>query len=370
MPQRLTAQFQTIGVVGLSDVDPDLDGANYEITLEVKADGAGAGGAAIAGQTYNKGNTSWQDQRKGTGHFWQDVTDLTDGTWYEAWWTWLKNGETLKGKRRVYYRDTTGGADNTPPDPPTVPGTYSATETTATIDYTEPADADFDHCDADYYQHGVWTRNNKDPFTGTLTGLTPGTSYYVVLHAFDTLGNRSAPSTCVPFTTTGAAGLAADAWVSEPLGDLQTLLANCAAFQTWVSAGDAEAAKASIGLVAATSTPPTCERYAVVMQGERFRIAAVAGGGPYTCLVSGELRLRFVGLVPEAYADDMEQAELWFTNSVGGILEDMMALAGSGSYLPVQSVEADEAPQRTSRDDNVEGVVYRWELRVSWGLGD
>lgn len=90
---------------------------------------------------------------------------------------------------------------STPPDPPTVPGTFSVTTTTATIDYTEPGDADFDDCDADYYEEGVWTRTNKDPFTGQLTGLTPGTTYYVFLHAFDTSGNRSAPSRCVRLTT-------------------------------------------------------------------------------------------------------------------------------------------------------------------------
>lgn len=107
MSQRLTARFQRFSEGTSSDVDPDLDGANYEITLEVKADGAGAGGAAIT--AHSKANTSWQNQRKATGHFWHDVASLTDGTWYEAWWTWIRGGASRQGYRRLYYRETVTG---------------------------------------------------------------------------------------------------------------------------------------------------------------------------------------------------------------------------------------------------------------------
>ena len=116
MSHRVTTRFQRLVSSTWSDVDPDADGENYKLTLEIKADGAGAEGDAIV--AYSEDDTDWQDYRKAAGQFYYDLDDLDDATWYEAWWTWTRNGSETKNYRPVFYRDT--GAEYTSADAPTL----------------------------------------------------------------------------------------------------------------------------------------------------------------------------------------------------------------------------------------------------------
>lgn len=110
---RAVCRFQQYSEGTWANVDPDQDGLNYELTLEIKANGAGEGGAAI--EAFDKGDTSWQDQRKAAGQFYQDVTEnsYANETWYEAWWTAVVGGKTIKEYRPIYFEKRLS-----PPPPP------------------------------------------------------------------------------------------------------------------------------------------------------------------------------------------------------------------------------------------------------------
>lgn len=91
--------------------------------------------------------------------------------------------------------------DTTPPSAPTGVSLSARTTTTATLAYTEPGDADYDHCAAYVWDHATGTLSTTNPFTGALSGLSAGTRYSVSIIAEDTAGNRSAPSGMVTFVT-------------------------------------------------------------------------------------------------------------------------------------------------------------------------
>lgn len=157
--------------------------------------------------------------------------------------------------------------------------------------------------------------------------------------------------------------------LSLPLTNLQTILANCATFQEWVGADNAEAAKARIYLVA-VDEGSYIRPYALVAQGDEWKRELSAGGAGHVFQPSGNLFLMFEANVSEAYQSDHRDAELEFTNKIGTIIKEMEALAGQSGYLTVNYINyKEEGPSRSSEDEReTQGDFYQVILEVGWGV--
>ena len=158
------------------------------------------------------------------------------------------------------------------------------------------------------------------------------------------------------------------------LDNLRTLVAASSTFQTWVGAEDAAAAKAHIYLVGvdpagegeslASKRPMAVVRHKVPADVEA---EAVAGGARQHFTHRGALELLFEDTVATAQQSDHGDAELAFANHVDGVLSDMKALAGSGTYLNMIGHATLNGPARAHPDERAsEGDYYQQSVEIEW----
>lgn len=119
----------------------------------------------------------------------------------------------------------------------------------------------------------------------------------------------------MPVTPTGI--------LSEPLASLRDALASCPAFQTWVGAADADAAKASIHLLVAPEAGPY--PLAIVDFGDTARQRnSTASGSKWVIRPGSDLVLLFrdeaTGIEPDA--------TFTFTNALGAVMEELEQRSG------------------------------------------
>jgi len=159
--------------------------------------------------------------------------------------------------------------------------------------------------------------------------------------------------------------------VALPLENLRTLLANSSNFQTWVSAADADAAKAHIYRVAvdapyAAKRPFACVRHFNPAENEH---ESVSGGAGNTFVERGALELYFEAAVASGHQASHADAELQFLNDVGSFLSDMDALSGTDGYLNMTGWSFLAGPQRASEDESQsEGDYMQCLLRIEWSI--
>jgi hypothetical protein len=152
--------------------------------------------------------------------------------------------------------------------------------------------------------------------------------------------------------------------ISVPLSALRTMVSQSATFQTWVGAANAAAALASIHMVGLAEAD-VARPFALVTLGDNWR-RTYAGTNRFT--MNGELFLVLEGEVDAANVDDFADAEFEFTNTVGGIIEDLEALSESEALI-VQSIRVQDAPQRSWRDEKAsEGEYYNCVFAFEYGL--
>ena len=169
--------------------------------------------------------------------------------------------------------------------------------------------------------------------------------------------------------------------ISKPLANMQTLLANLAACQTWLDVADVTEALGKLYLVAADdpADDPLPTPYAVVMQGERGCWAGrrTAGGAAARFAGSGVIDVLFVADVAASlsYAD----AELTFTNEVGAILSEIDGVAGSNEYLNVtgmrvlwgptrEDTRAEDTGEAPNDVDDAPGTRLQIMVQFTWGI--
>ena len=162
--------------------------------------------------------------------------------------------------------------------------------------------------------------------------------------------------------------------ISKPVYNLQTLLANSAAFQTWVGAtGTAEekvtAARARI-YIAAKPGADVLRPHALIWVGDEWDSAVSSGGAVQHFLDRGTLYMDFIDDVDEDDKDDHGDALLAFTNNVGAVIGEIEALAGSNGYLVVNRISKRMGPVRASvvEEDSL-GDYYFFSFDVGWGVG-
>ena len=149
---------------------------------------------------------------------------------------------------------------------------------------------------------------------------------------------------------------------SKPLHNLRLTVAGSSNFQTWVSAGNATAALARVYPIFSTSyTLPM----AAVDFAENFQRSMHAGGARNWFTQEGDLALLFRGSVNAAH--DEADAAYTFLNTIGAVLSDMEALAGTAGYLNIISMILDEGPQRPLEDEKATiGDFYEVIFRVGY----
>ena len=151
---------------------------------------------------------------------------------------------------------------------------------------------------------------------------------------------------------------------SNVLYNAQTLLANSANFRTWVGAADVAEARNSIHMVAYESESPT-RPFAIVAEGREWGFEMDAGGAGFTYMATGIVAVTFEASITEASEPD---AQFEFTNPVGKIIDDCLALAGTDGLLAVHGFSKTYGPSRPSeRDDAAQGNYYRAKFDFAWG---
>lgn len=159
----------------------------------------------------------------------------------------------------------------------------------------------------------------------------------------------------MPVTPTGM--------ISLPLDHMRKTIADSAAFRTWVGAADQAAALAKVYPVLTTATTPP---FAVVDWAENFRRLKVAGGTRNFFRQEGDLTVLFRGAVNAAHDD--ADAAYTFLNTVGAILAEMEALAGTAGYLDITGITLVDGPSRPLEDEKQSfadfyQAIYRVEFQ-------
>jgi len=157
--------------------------------------------------------------------------------------------------------------------------------------------------------------------------------------------------------------------LSLPIYNLQTLLANCSAWQMWLGVSTVAAARART-YMAYVSASSLTRPFAVITQGDSWSYNMIAGGARNHFQEGGSLVLMFEAGVSVAYQAEaaVDDAALEFLNNVGGVIDDMSELAGSGGYLSIQRIMQRDPPERNFPNRSGEGDHFHWmSFNVEWG---
>jgi hypothetical protein len=175
--------------------------------------------------------------------------------------------------------------------------------------------------------------------------------------------------------------------ISLPLSHLRVLLADCAAFRSWVGAADQAAALARIHLCElpppAAAGPGYTDDELVALRpcavidlwtsprgfGDEPQSWRRLGSpaGPFA--EAGKLALNLIDNVAAGDADSLVDAKFAFLNDVGATISDLLDLAGTDGYLNVTSVEIYQGPGRADgKMLDTYGDHWLVQLLVHWGL--
>lgn len=155
--------------------------------------------------------------------------------------------------------------------------------------------------------------------------------------------------------------------MSLPFSGAKTLLSNSSNFQTWVGAGNATAALASIHLIHLAGTSVAAARpYALIMPGDFFEYTAIAGGAGFTFSQSGTLSVMFEDDIVSADIPNHDDAFFAFTNVIGEIVGDLASLSGISGALAVIQISVRMPPARNNKNEFDPGGYYQTTLDLKW----
>lgn len=164
--------------------------------------------------------------------------------------------------------------------------------------------------------------------------------------------------------------MSTDGAIVTPLDRLETLVADCAAWQDWTGTSTASDAKDYIYIMAsATLQYPYC----VIHWPGGFNADPFASGEGYAWNREGQATLNFTEKLPDDLRgdEDLEAAARHVAVNVGLVVEDMMDLLGTGGYIGVKKISAPRGVQRPTKDQGrgqtAEGAWLRLPVQVQWG---
>lgn len=203
-------------------------------------------------------------------------------------------------------------------------------------------------------------------------GLTNLLPYEFIAYAKE--GETCSYWTRPAYATPDDGSTAASGPLALPAEYLRELLAQSLTWQGWCEAEGPEAVKDHIYKVAVPGSGAAVRSkrpFALIDQGADWKLEKVAGGSKNYFLGSGDLLLMFEAEVPEDLAgnDKHDLAQDWFMNLVGLICDEMMALAGEGSYLAVTRFALQDGPSRSAKKvHHTEGDYFQVLFAVEWGI--
>ena len=261
-----------------------------------------------------------------------------------------------------------GGGGGDPPAVPAISLAGGADSITVTID----GDAGVTHYVV-YKTSGAaaWTSGGSRSGDGdvVIAGLTAGTTYLV--SAYSDNGEYSTFAPVQVVTLTASTSDDPTGSLSVPLGLLAATLAASAAFRAWVGATtgtEQENLAAAQARIYEYESESWTRPYGLVSHDDLWHAGKIADGSHNLFSHDGELFLGF-----EADAEETGDAELSarrFSNTVGTILDEMKALAGTPGYLNIVDIQIKTGPQRCRPDrrDEADAAEDYWqaEFRIRW----
>lgn len=167
--------------------------------------------------------------------------------------------------------------------------------------------------------------------------------------------------------------------LSTPAALLQHSLANCAAFQTWVAADDADEALARIYSQGIPLPEGDDESYSIEQMEAMLPFAliyltsfetrsdATGGNGWEWGVDSGTLELVFYKLIP-AKENDPGELERLLLNTAGEIIDELKSLAGTGGHFAATRFSTPGVYRVTEEEAaNGELPTARLPITVTWG---
>lgn len=158
------------------------------------------------------------------------------------------------------------------------------------------------------------------------------------------------------------AATSAEAKVLEVLEDM---LAASAAFRTWTGATDVAAAHGHVFYQAVPESSITAPAAVIGLVSAPQR--AIAGGVSTVYGEGAAAFVVFVGEVPVAHQDDDKEAVMWWLNTVGGVIEEVLEQSETGGKLMIRRAVLEEfdrvpltGPEKAALGDEMQ-AVYRLE---------
>lgn len=147
--------------------------------------------------------------------------------------------------------------------------------------------------------------------------------------------------------------------VSLPLQYLKKSLAASTSFQAAVGAASASAAEAYIFHRETESARPR----AII----GFERNLAEKGGTTQWPARGRLKIAIEIATPAEHASSIEDANWWWTNLIGAIVDEMQALAMTAGYLSMTGNEVRNAQFGRADPDNNQGVkFFAAEILIDW----
>jgi hypothetical protein len=147
-------------------------------------------------------------------------------------------------------------------------------------------------------------------------------------------------------------------YLAERLCGIETLLANCTAWQEWVNADDATEALAHIYIPANESPATSAKPFAIV--NDNGIVTTKTGETAYTTL--SDYYILIVNEPPEDLTTDRD-IYLDALNKVGAIMEEMMELQGTENgaarFINLSSVTKIAGPLFRSNIEEAQGQTYQ-----------
>lgn len=163
--------------------------------------------------------------------------------------------------------------------------------------------------------------------------------------------------------------------LSVPMAKLATMLRASTAWQAWIAAVDETAypdqAADPIWMVQISKAElDDNDVLAIIDQPPVWERNAVAWGSQNTFGQSGALMFGVLSHVPSAYTAIPSDAVLWFTNLVGAVLSDVLALAAVSDNLPISKVSLSDLYRCQPEMRSSEGDWIKADFIIEWrGVG-
>lgn len=147
---------------------------------------------------------------------------------------------------------------------------------------------------------------------------------------------------------------------------VRNALAASADFQTWT--GSANSAEALTRVCRTVQDYDELTRpFAVVMLGEGTRLTANAmgTGRDFPPTAAGEVMVMLEAAEEAAYSEDVELSVARFMERVLGVMDDLVAIAGTDGYADIRELAPLEAvPEELGEEYGLDGRVWNWV----WGV--